>query len=98
MIETAAPFGPQNPEPVFVLASMRVADARVVGAAHLACDLIGPGGERVRAIAFRAAGEPLGDLLSAGRRLHVAGRVKHDGYRGVAAAQFQIVDAAAAAG
>lgn len=96
MIEAAAPFGPQNPEPVFVLASVRVDQARTVGAAHLACDLVGAGGERVRAIAFRAVGEPLGDLLASRRRIHLAGRIKQDSFRGKGAAQFQITDAAPA--
>ncbi len=95
-ISAAGPFGPGNPEPVFVLASMRVDRVKEVGAGHLACDLVGDTGERVRAIAFRALREPLGNLLATGVRLHVAGRVKSDTRRGDGAAQFHLVDAAAA--
>ncbi len=94
----AGPFGPGNPEPVFAIASMSVERAKIVGEAHIACDLVGGGGERVRSIAFRAVGEPLGALLMSGRRLHVAGRIKTDDWRGGDAAQFQIADAAELAG
>lgn len=98
MIERGAPFGPDNPEPSFVLAHMRVERLKTVGRNHLACDLLGEMGERVRAIAFRAVGEPLGELLARGGRLHLAGKVKADDFRGGGAGQFQIADAAAVAG
>lgn len=94
MIARAGPFGPRNPEPVFVLASMRVERSRLVGSTHVACDLVNDVGERVRAVAFRAAGEPIGDALTKSARLHVAGRVKADAWRGGGAGQFQIVDVA----
>ncbi len=94
-IEDAGPFGPGNPEPVFALSSMTIERTRLVGEAHLACDLVSASGERVRAIAFRAEGERLGDLLKAWGRLHLAGRIKADDWRGGDAGQFQIVDAAA---
>lgn len=98
LLEGVGPFGPGNPEPVFALASMTVEGARIVGETHLACELSGAGGERVRAIAFRAEGEPLGALLKSRQRLHVAGRIKSDSFRGGDAAQFQIIDAAEAIG
>lgn len=97
LIARAGPFGPGNPEPVFVLASMRVDRLKVVGGSHLACDLVSPMGEKVRSIAFRAAGEALGAVLLSGARIHLAGRIKADAWRGGGAAQFQIVDAAPAA-
>jgi single-stranded-DNA-specific exonuclease len=73
---------------------MTVASAKVVGEAHIACELSGGGGERIRAIAFRAEGERLGALLKSRRRMHVAGRIKIDDWRGGDAAQFQISDGA----
>lgn len=96
MIAAAGPFGPENPEPVFVLTSMRVDRTRIVGEGHLSCDLVSASGESVRSIAFRAVGEPLGDLLASGERLHIAGRIKTDEWRGGGAGQLQIVDAAPA--
>ena len=96
LIADIGPFGPGNPEPVFVLEEMRVDRTRIVGTGHIACDLVGPSGESVRAIAFRAAGEPLGELLMTAKRLHLAGRIKADSWRGGGAGQFQIIDAAEA--
>lgn len=96
LIASAGPFGPGNPEPVFALASMRVDRPKTVGEGHLACELVSATGESVRAIAFRAIGEPLGTLLLTGSRIHVAGRIKADNWRGGGAAQFHIVDAAQA--
>ncbi len=94
MLDQVGPYGPGNPEPVCLLSSMTVASAKVVGEAHIACELSGGGGERIRAIAFRAEGERLGALLKSRRRLHVAGRIKIDDWRGGDAAQFQISDGA----
>lgn len=94
MIESAGPFGPGNPEPVFALTSMRIERTRTVGGGHLSCELVSATGESIRAIAFRAVGEPLGALLTSGRRLHVAGRIKSDNWRGNGTAQFHVVDAA----
>ncbi|MFN0024155.1 MAG: single-stranded-DNA-specific exonuclease RecJ [Parvularculaceae bacterium] len=94
ILESVGPFGPGNAEPVFVLSSMTVAWTKTVGKTHVSCELAGPGGETVRAIAFRAEGEPLGDLLKKRGRLHLAGRIKQDAFRGGNAAQFHILDAA----
>lgn len=96
MIAGAGPFGPENPEPLFVVPSVRVRGVRTVGVGHVACEIGDDAGERVRAVAFRAVGEPLGAMLIEGRRLHLAGRIKADGWRGNAAAEFHIVDAAPA--
>jgi single-stranded-DNA-specific exonuclease len=93
---TLAPFGPGNPEPRFVVPEARVWQARVVGEAHIACHLADIGGARVQAIAFRAAGRPLGHALlaAAGGVLHLAGRVRLEHWQGSVRAGFQIEDAA----
>lgn len=96
LLSAAGPFGPGNPEPVFALCDVRIDRPRIVGAGHIACELVDRAGERARAVAFRADGEPLGALLASGRRLHVAGKVKADSWRGGGAGQIQIIDAAAA--
>ncbi|MDZ7627532.1 MAG: single-stranded-DNA-specific exonuclease RecJ [Parvularculaceae bacterium] len=96
LLEEIGPFGTDNPEPMFVLEGMTADRTKTVGEEHIACDLISATGDKVRAIAFRAAGEPLGTLLTSGRRVHVAGRIKPDDWRGGEAAQFQIADAAGA--
>ncbi|RAI39029.1 single-stranded-DNA-specific exonuclease RecJ, partial [Rhodoplanes roseus] len=66
----AGPYGSGNPEPVLALPSHTVAYADEVGQAHVRLRLKGGDGAFVEAIAFRAAGQPLGRALleSRGRR------------------------------
>jgi single-stranded-DNA-specific exonuclease len=99
-VERLAPFGAGNAEPRFVLPEQRIATADVVGANHVRCRLTGPDGGRMKAIAFRAAGEELGKALlnARGAALHLAGRLKLDTWQGREEVQLQIEDAAFAAG
>jgi single-stranded-DNA-specific exonuclease len=99
-LERLAPFGAGNAEPRFVFPAQRVMAADVVGTNHVRCVLAGADGGRLKAIAFRAAGEPLGRALlaSRGAALHVAGRLKLDTWQGRAQVQLQIEDAAFLAG
>ena len=99
-LERLAPFGAGNPEPRFAFPAVRVAHAEPVGTGHLRCTLADPlGTARLRAIAFRAAATPLGQFLAEtrGAAIHVAGHLRRDGWRGGAAVQLTIEDAAAAA-
>jgi single-stranded-DNA-specific exonuclease len=99
-IQQIAPFGAGNPEPRFVLPSVRVVSADVVGKGHVRCILsegdMGGGKSRLKAIAFRAAGEPLGDALlqTRGLPLHLAGKIRLDTWQGREGVQFIIDDAA----
>ena len=93
-IERVGPFGPGNPEPTFVLSDMRVTRCKVVGKGHLSCELVSRTGDIVRAIAFRAADEPLGAMLQGHSRVHVSGKLRADTWRGGQAVQMQISDAA----
>jgi single-stranded-DNA-specific exonuclease len=97
-LEHLAPFGVGNPEPRFVIAGTRVSGARVVGDDHVSCTLAGAGGGRLQAIAFRSLVSGLGQgLLNAqGAPVHVAGRLRHDRWRGRSRVQFFIDDAASA--
>ncbi|ADM08424.1 single-stranded-DNA-specific exonuclease RecJ [Parvularcula bermudensis HTCC2503] len=93
----AAPFGNGNPEPRFALADISVRELRVLKDKHMAVTLADDTGGRARGIAFGCVGQPLGDLLEAGRagqRLHLAGRIKPDEYRGGNAAQIHLEDGA----
>lgn len=94
LVAQAGPFGVGNPEPVFVLADMRIAFVKRVGENHLSVTLEDRGGKTVRAIAFRAEGEPLGGVLRGAGRIHVAGKIRADDWRGGDAGQLQIEDAA----
>ena len=100
-IDRLAPFGTGNPEPRFVLPGVRVAHTEFVGNGHLRCTLTDPlDGTRLRAIAFRAAGTPLGQLLTETRgvTIHVAGHLRRDTWRGGDAVRLSIDDAAPAIG
>jgi single-stranded-DNA-specific exonuclease len=96
-IARLAPFGAANPEPRFVFPGVRVAHAETVGSGHLRCTLTDPLDDaRLRAIAFRTAGTPLGQFLTdtRGAAIHVTGHVRRDNWRGGNAVQLAIDDAA----
>jgi single-stranded-DNA-specific exonuclease len=98
MMARAGPFGAGNPEPVLALPAHTVAYAEDGGQSHIRVRLKGGEGAPLAAIAFRAAGEKLGEaLLSArGRRLHVAGALALDRWQGTERAQLRIIDVAPA--
>jgi single-stranded-DNA-specific exonuclease len=96
MLERAGPFGSGQPDPVFVLPSHRVSYAEPVGNGHVRLQLAGSDGSKIKAIAFRADGRPLGDCLIAGRgrSIHVAGVLGLDHWQGEARPQLRVIDAA----
>lgn len=96
LIARAGPYGQGNPEPRFAFPAVRVRFAKVVGDAHVRCLLEGGDGARLEAVAFRAKGQPLGDLLlgSSGMPLHVAGNLKRDTWGGRDKIELMIADAA----
>ncbi len=95
-LERLGPFGAGYPEPRFLVPSARIGDVAVVGAGHVRCRLTDAGGRWIGAIAFRAAGTPLGDLLMAGggAPAHVAGTLRLDRWQGRERVSFRIEDAA----
>jgi single-stranded-DNA-specific exonuclease len=96
-VERAGPFGAGQPEPVFAFAGHRVIDAREVGGAgHVRATLRGGDGTTISGIAFRAAGQPLGQALhkALGGDLHVAGTLCVDRWGGGERVEIRIVDAA----
>jgi len=98
-LERLGPFGAGNARPRFAVASARIVNARIVGADHVSCILTGAdGGGRLKAIAFRAVGSPLGRALlaTAGSSLHFAGQLRLDAWQGRCQAQLVIDDAAPA--
>jgi single-stranded-DNA-specific exonuclease len=100
-LDRLAPFGAANPEPRFVFPGVRVIHSEWVGNGHLRCTLADPlDTGRLRAIAFRVAGTPLGEFLkeTRGAAIHVAGRLRRDSWRGGDAVQLSIDDGASALG
>lgn len=95
-IARAGPFGSGNPEPVFALPSHRVAEVMELKGGHLKANLVSTGGTRIEAMAFRAAGKPLGDALLAarGEMVHAAGTASLDQWGGRVKVSFRLVDLA----
>ena len=95
-LERAGPYGVGHPQPLFVLPDQLVLNARVVGNGHVSLRLRGEDGAGVKAMAFKGANGPLGTLLldAEGKRLHLAGTLMRDEYRGVTSAMVRIEDAA----
>jgi len=95
-IGRVGPFGSAQPEPLFVFPSHRLLYLDAVGRNHLRLTLCSSAGTKLKAMAFRAAGQPLGDFLAANRGapLHVAGHVDLDWWQGAPRVQIRVVDAA----
>ncbi|NBP73946.1 MAG: single-stranded-DNA-specific exonuclease RecJ, partial [Alphaproteobacteria bacterium] len=84
-LNDAGPFGAGNPRPRFVLPAVAPINARIVGTDHVSCFLAAPqGGPRLKSIAFRTAGTPVGEALlnARGGALHVAGHLNVDTWQG----------------
>lgn len=96
LLENAGPYGQGNPQPAFAFPSVSVTFAKIVGGSHVRCALQAGDGSRIDAIAFRAADQPLGDLLltSGGMPIHVAGQLRRDTWGGREKIELQILDAA----
>jgi single-stranded-DNA-specific exonuclease len=96
-LDRAGPFGQGQPEPVFVFPQHRVIEAREVGSGgHVRVKLRGGDGSFIGGIAFRAAGQPLGNALSQaiGNPLHVAGTLSIDRWGGNEKVELRIQDVA----
>lgn len=95
-MEQAGPYGVGHPRPVLVLAEQTLLDARTVGNGHVSLRLRGNDGTAVKGIAFRTAETQLGSFLSAnvGGRIHLAGTLSIDDYRGTRNATIRVEDAA----
>ena len=96
-LERAGPFGAGNPTPVFAFPAHRVRFPQIVGkGGHISFSLTSGDGARLKAIAFRAAGTPLGDVLMRDndQPLHCAGGLSIDHYQGREQPQFRLIDIA----
>ncbi|MEZ5816948.1 MAG: single-stranded-DNA-specific exonuclease RecJ [Hyphomicrobiaceae bacterium] len=98
LVEKAGPYGQGNPSPRFAFPAHRVRFAKAMGEAHIRCTLEAGDGSKLDAIAFRAVGQPVGDLLqnSGGMPLHVAGHLRRDTWGGRNRIELQIEDVAEA--
>src|SRR4029077_9100491 len=97
-IARAGPFGAGNPEPVIALPAHTLAYVEEVGQTHVRARLRSGDGALVSAIAFRAAGQPLGHALvqNRGQKVHAAGTLSIDRWNGAERVQFKLSDLAPA--
>jgi single-stranded-DNA-specific exonuclease len=95
-LAAAGPFGAGNPEPVIALPAHAIAHADEVGQAHVRARLRAGDGAAIDAIAFRAAGQKLGQALlkNRGRVVHVAGTLAVDRWQGNERIQLRMIDVA----
>ena len=99
MLERAGPFGAANPEPVFVLPSVRVGFSKTVGEGHVQCAFTDDQGGRLKGIAFSSVDEHVrGALLTYRGPMHIAGYMRADDWQGRRNVQFLVKDAAISQG
>lgn len=91
------PFGQEHPEPLFMLKNVRIISADVVGDAHIRTMVSDwEGGTRMKAMAFKSVGTPLGDALLKQTKepFHLVGILKIDNWTGQERVEMHIKDAA----
>jgi single-stranded-DNA-specific exonuclease len=96
LLEQAGPYGAAHSSPMFAFPAHKVVYADPAGADHIRCTLASPDGSRIKAIAFRAMGTELGELLLSERKLplHIAGRLTIDEWGAKRVPSIQIEDVA----
>jgi single-stranded-DNA-specific exonuclease len=96
LLEQAGPFGAAHPSPMFAFPAHRVIYADRAGHDHIRCTVVSSDGTRLKAIAFRAMGTEMGELLLSerGLPLHIAGRLVVDEWGAKRVPSLQIEDVA----
>jgi single-stranded-DNA-specific exonuclease len=96
LLEQAGPYGTAHPSPVFAFPAHRVLYADPAGSDHIRCTIGAADGKRLKAVAFRAMGTELGEMLLSERQmpLHIAGRLTIDDWSGARVPCLHIEDAA----
>src|SRR5262249_13459904 len=98
LLARAGPYGAGNPEPVLAVPAHTLAYVEPIGENHVRARLRSGDGKQVNAIAFRAAGQPLGKALldNRGRAVHAAGQIALDRWQGEERVQYRLTDLATA--
>ena len=97
-IDHVGPYGAGNPQPIFALSDMRISYAERVRGGHVRCAFENGSGDRISGICFRADETGLADVLldSNSPKVHIAGRLKADNWKGRSRVDFQLIDMAIA--
>jgi single-stranded-DNA-specific exonuclease len=96
LLARAGPYGAGNPEPMLALPAHTLVYADTVGENHVRARFQSGDGKFVNAIAFRAAGQPIGKALveNRGRVMHAAGQIAVDRWQGEQRVQLKLTDLA----
>ena len=96
LLEQAGPYGSAHPSPIFAFPAHRVLYADRAGGDHIRCTIASADGKKLKAVAFRAMGTELGELLLSEKQLplHIAGRLTIDDWSGARVPCLHIEDAA----
>jgi len=97
-IEQVGPYGAGNPQPLFAFSHARIAYAERVRGGHVRCTFEDASGGRISGICFRADETGLDKILldPSAPKVHVAGRLKADSWKGRSRVDLQVVDLAIA--
>ncbi len=93
-LERAGPFGVGNPSPCYAFHRVFPVHPRPVGGDHVTCLLADETRGRVKGIAFRSMGTPIGDALLRGQPVDLAGELQVSTWRGHTRAEVRIRDVA----
>jgi single-stranded-DNA-specific exonuclease len=94
-IEKFAPFGMENPKPVFLLKGIEIANAKSFGngGIHLELGFKKPGGEIVRAVGFFMDGNKFSDAdVAVGGRIDLVANMERSTFAGRDELRLRIVD------
>ena len=94
-LDKIGPYGQGNAQPRFAFSRCYISYVDIVGKDHVKCSLRGPDGTTVKAMAFRSADKPLGQLLldSRGKTIKIAGTIRNNHWNGRTSAEIFIEDA-----
>ena len=97
-IYDVGPYGAGNPQPIFAFSDLRIAYAERVRGGHVRCAFEDSMGGRINGICFRADETGLDAILLEPNapRVHVAGRLKTNSWKGRTSIDLQLVDLAIA--
>jgi len=97
LLSRGGPYGAGNPEPLLALPGHTLVFADQVAESHIRARLRSGDGKFANAVAFRAAGRPLGKALleNRGRTVHAAGQIAVDRWQGEERVQLRLTDLAA---
>src|SRR5581483_5168433 len=93
-VSRLAPFGAENPKPIFLLSNIAIASVKKFGKEqnHVEVTLSSEWGQRVRAFDFFKTPESFSHTPESGKSAHVMATLERDSFRGPAKLALRIID------